>query len=243
MSQHNTNFVSYIETRIQSNNTLYSRFHIGNFPTGQALTIANTLRRILLSQIPSFVISKVEIEGVRHEFDSILDIKENILDVILNLKNVYIYSNKKDIIHNQNRESIASINFLGPGTITAKDIQFPDGLLPVYLNSPIATCSDNGHFSARLFIKYIDPLSKTSINQFEPTQRSQLLVNIISQPILQVNYTINKTNISGSEYISLEIWSNGSVDPKVALQYTLEMCTRSFFTFSTLARKLTTPII
>lgn len=243
MSHHNTNFVSYIETRIQSNNTLYSRFHIGNFPTGQALTIANTLRRILLSQIPSFVISKVEIEGVRHEFDSILDIKENILDVILNLKNVYIYSNQKDIIHNQNRESIASINFLGPGTITAKDIQFPDGLVPVYLNSPIATCSDNGHFSARLFIKYIDPLSQTPINQFEPTQRSQLLVNTISQPILQVNYTINKTNISGSEYISLEIWSNGSIDPKLALQYTLENCTRSFFTFSTLARKLTTPII
>jgi hypothetical protein len=68
-------------------------------------------------------------------------------------------------------------------------------------------------------------------------------VNTISQPILQVNYTIKKTNVSGSEYISLEIWSNGSVDPKLALQYTLENCTRSFFTFTTLARKLTTPII
>lgn len=241
MSQDITNFVSYIETRIQSNNTLYSRFHIGNFSTGQALTIANTLRRILLSQIPSFVISKVEIEGVRHEFDSILDIKENIIDVILNLKNLHIYSNQNDSVNLQQHESIASINFLGPGAITAKDIQFPDGLVPVYLNSPIATCSDNGHFSARLFIKYIDPLIQ--MNQFESTQRNQLIVNTISQPILQVNYTIKKTNVSGNEYISLEIWSNGSVDPKLALQYTLENCTRSFFTFTTLARKLTTPII
>lgn len=241
MSQDSTNFVSYIETRIQSNNTLYSRFHIGNFSTGQALTIANTLRRILLSQIPSFIISKVEIEGVRHEFDSIVDIKENIIDIILNLKNLHIYSNQKDIVNIQHQESIASINFLGPGTITAKDIQFPDGLLPVYLHSPIATCSDNGHFSARLFIKYIDPC--VQMNQFESTQPNQLIVNTISQPILQVNYTIKKTNVSGSEYISLEIWSNGSIDPKLALQYTLEKCTQSFFTFTTLARKLTTPII
>ena len=126
MSQDRTTFVSYIETRIQSNNTLYSRFHIGNFSTGQALTIANTLRRILLSQIPSFIISKVEIEGVRHEFDSIVDIKENIIDIILNLKNLHIYSNQKDIVNIQHQESIASINFLGPGAITAKDIQFPD---------------------------------------------------------------------------------------------------------------------
>jgi len=241
MIKDSTNFVSYIETRIQSNNTLYSRFHIGNFSSGQALTIANTLRRILLSQIPSFIISKVEIEGVRHEFDSILDIKENILDVILNLKNLHVYSNKTDIINIQNQESIASINFLGPGTITAKDIQFPNGLVPVYLNSPIATCSDNGHFSARLFIKYIDPLIQ--MNQFESLQRNQLLVTTSSQPIVQVNYTIKKTNLAGSEYISLEIWSNGSVDPKLALQYTLEMCTRNFFNFTTLARKLTTPII
>ena len=69
MVVNNNKFVSSIESRVQANNELYGRFHIGSFGIGQALTIANALRRSLLSNIPAFIITKVEIENVRHEFD------------------------------------------------------------------------------------------------------------------------------------------------------------------------------
>ena len=68
MIQERKKFVSYIESRIEDNNTLYARFHLGTFVGGQALTIANALRRTLLSEIPAFIITRVESDGVNHEF-------------------------------------------------------------------------------------------------------------------------------------------------------------------------------
>lgn len=102
----NNKFISYIESRVQSNNELYGRFHIGSFSKGQGLTLANTLRRTLLSEIPALLITKVEIEDVYHEFDSIEAIQENILDVLLNFKNL-----KLKLLHSELTDQIfQSIN-------------------------------------------------------------------------------------------------------------------------------------
>jgi DNA-directed RNA polymerase subunit alpha len=239
MVVNNNKFVSSIESRVQANNELYGRFHIGSFGIGQALTIANALRRSLLSTIPAFIITKVEIENVRHEFDSIEAIQENILDVLLNLKNLTLTSLENKSINelDSTKEYSAYINFSGPGIITANDIKFPEFIVPVYNDSYIATCSNTGKFSAKITIEFVDPYTSRKVDTNKIlSSNKELVLNTVPKPIKQVNYTIQKlSNFPEYEYISLEIWTDGSITPLQALNYVLEELTKLFFQFTQLA--------
>lgn len=231
-------FVSSIESRIQSNNELYGRFHLGCFGIGQALTIANALRRTLLSDIPAFIITKVEIDDVRHEFDSIEAIQENVLDVLLNLKKLTLTSTDSKLIDSSlnSTQYSAYINFSGPGVITANDIHFPNAIVPIYKDTYIATCSNTGTFNAKLTIEFVDPYA---LNKNEKQNNKELSLNTVPKPVKQVNYTIQKlANFPDQEYISLEIWTDGSIEPDIALKYVLEKLTKLFFNFANLANEM-----
>ena len=234
----NNKFVSSIESRVQENNELYGRFHLGCFGIGQALTIANALRRTLLSDIPAFIITKVEIEDVRHEFDSIEAIQENILDVLLNLKKLTLTSTDSKSIDNHlnDKQYTAYINFSGPGVITANDIHFPNDIIPVYKDTYIATCSNTGTFNAKLTIEFADPYG---LDKPEKQNSNELILKTVPKPIKQVNYTIQKlSNFPDQEYISLEIWTDGSIEPNMALKYVLEKLTKLFFNFANLTNDM-----
>ena len=234
----NNKFVSSIESRVQANNELYGRFHLGCFGIGQALTIANALRRTLLSDIPAFIITKVEIEGVRHEFDSIEAIQENILDVLLNLKKLTLTSTDSKSIDNHlnDKQYTAYINFSGPGVITANDIHFPNDIIPVYKDTYIATCSNTGTFNAKLTIEFADPYG---LDKPEKQNSNELILKTVPKPVKQVNYTIQKlSNFPDQEYISLEIWTDGSIEPNMALKYVLEKLTKLFFNFANLTNDM-----
>jgi DNA-directed RNA polymerase subunit alpha len=240
-------FVSSIESRVQENNELYGRFHLGSFGIGQALTIANALRRTLLSDIPAFVITKVEIDDVRHEFDSIDAIQENILDVLLNLKKLTLTSLDLNLNNefSPKKEYNAYINFEGPGIITANDINFPSPIIPVYKDSYIATCSNTGKFNAKLTIEFVDPYNSIQTeNKLLIQNNNELILNSVPKPVKQVNYTIQKlSTFPDKEYISLEIWTDGSIDPNTALKYVLEKLTKTFFSFSNLANNMESILI
>lgn len=235
-------FVSYIESRIQTNNELYARFHLGNFASGQALTIANALRRTLLSEIPAFIITKVQIEGIRHEFDSIPDIQENILDVLLNIKQIRLVSTQANWLNldTPKNKLKAYINFFGPGVITAKNIEFPSSIAPVYQDLFIATASNTGTFKATLLIEYIDPTNMNFLNSNLTQETSnELDLQNVPKPVKQVNYSIQKSSINpAAEYISLELWTDGSIYPDKALSYALEQLTKLFYDFTSLTNSL-----
>jgi DNA-directed RNA polymerase subunit alpha len=238
MVVNNNKFVSSIESRVQSNNELYGRFHLGCFGIGQALTIANALRRTLLSDIPAFIITKVEIDDVRHEFDSIEAIQENVLDVLLNLKKLTLTSTDSNLIDSglNGSQYNAYINFSGPGIITANDIYFPNPIVPIYKDTYIATCSNTGTFNAKLTIEYVDPYA---VSKNEKQNNKELSLNTVPKPVKQVNYTIQKlSNFPDQEYISLEIWTDGSIEPDTALKYVLEKLTKLFFNFANLANNM-----
>ncbi len=238
MVVNNNKFVSSIESRVQSYNELYGRFHLGCFGIGQALTIANALRRTLLSDIPAFIITKVEIDDVRHEFDSIEAIQENVLDVLLNLKKLTLTSTDSNLIDSclNGSKYNAYINFSGPGIITANDIHFPNPIVPIYKDTYIATCSNTGTFNAKLTIEYVDPYA---VSKNEKQNNKELSLNTVPKPVKQVNYTIQKlSNFPDQEYISLEIWTDGSIEPDMALKYVLEKLTKLFFNFANLANDM-----
>jgi len=241
MIQKDRKFVSYIESRIQDNNELYARFNLGTFVGGQALTIANALRRTLLSELPGFVITGVQINGVTHEFATLPGVHENILNIILNLKRLVL------INKNPNFETTSSlshkfkafIDVVGPGSITAADIKLPPHLSVVSPEHHIATLSSNSEFQCTLTIQYIEPLQVINQNQ-DTSEKSIEELSIITspKPVQKANFGIHQIpTLDSQEYISFEIWTNGSITPKNALDYALEKLTRMFYDFTILNKK------
>jgi DNA-directed RNA polymerase subunit alpha len=234
MIQEPKKFVSYIESRIEDNNNLYARFHLGSFIGGQALTIANALRRTLLAEIPAFVITRIEIDGVNHEFATLPGIEESILNIVLNLKKIVLVGKNVNLFSPPIREFKASLNIRGPRVVTAQDIKFPIELAPLVPSHYIATLGSTGELKLNLTIQYCDPLvSKTHHKENLIKLSQELLLDTIPKPVKQVNFGIQQMPTQASdEYISLEIWTDGSISPKEALGYSLEKLTRIFYDFT-----------
>jgi DNA-directed RNA polymerase subunit alpha len=245
MIQQEKNFVSYIESRVQENGELYARFHLGTFATGQALSIANALRRTLLAEIPGFVVTRVEIEGINHEFATLPGIQENILNILLNLKRMVLTSQDQNTGISNLSELKASINISGPGIITANDIKFPPSIAPILSSHHIATLTSTGNLKLNLIIEYIDPVNlKEPIKKSPKKLSSELILDALPKPIRQVNFGIHKISTGeGEEYISIEIWSNGSIHPKEALTYALEKLTKMFYNFTLLGKNSSISIL
>jgi DNA-directed RNA polymerase subunit alpha len=238
MNQQTNNFISCLDSRIQQNNEFYARFHLGNFITGQALTVANSLRRTLLSEVPAFVITKVHIQGVSHEFSTIPGVQENVLTILLNLKRLVLVANKKQVPH----EFTATLNIRGPKKILAGDINFPLGISPVNPYVHIASLNSTGEFNLSFKIQYIDPtkLFQKNLKKSQPlSSQNELILDTNPKPIKQVNFGIYPISSNHtSEYISLEIWTNGSITPHQALEYSLEKLTGLFYNFSKLSKSV-----
>lgn len=239
MIQERKKFVSYIESRIEDNNTLYARFHLGTFVGGQALTIANALRRTLLSEIPGFIITRVEIEGINHEFATLPGLHESILNIVLNLKRMVLVGENFNIFSSPIEEFKASLNTRGPKIVTANDIKFPTKLSALVPSHYIGTLGSNGELKLNLTIQYCDPVifAKPKRSEFN-NPSTELILDTIPKPVKQVNFGIHQmSNQSTDEYISFEIWTDGSITPKDALDYALEKLTRIFYDFTTFNKK------
>ena len=91
--------ISCEESRIENNKSFYGRFYLGPFDSSQSVTIANTLRRTLLSELYGLAIVSVEIEGANHEYSSLPGVKDSVLDILLNLKEIVLKKAIKSIFH------------------------------------------------------------------------------------------------------------------------------------------------
>lgn len=247
MTQTNQKFFSYIESRVQEKGELYARFHLGSFVAGQALTVANALRRTLLAEIPGIVITNVQIEGANHEFATLPGVQENVLNIVLNLKKMVltIKKNEFETIIKQRQELSAFLNISGPANVQARNINFPTGIAPVWDEHPIATLGGTGNLKMTLGIQFIDPLktnqtnfSTSNLQSIGQSENKKLILNTLPNPVRQVNYSIRPLDgMPNHEYISLEIWTDGSIDPKSALECALERLTKMFYIFTSLNRK------
>jgi DNA-directed RNA polymerase alpha subunit len=133
---------------ILNNRNFYSCFHVGPFNAGQSLTVANALRRTLLSELNGVAIIALEIEGVLHEYSNIIGVKDTVLDITLNLKEIVLKTNlKTNFTH-----GFGFIQVRGPGVVRACDIKLPSFLLCVDPNQYIATLSYEGSISIKLHI-------------------------------------------------------------------------------------------
>jgi DNA-directed RNA polymerase subunit alpha len=199
---------------------LYGEFTIQPLERGYGVTLGNSLRRVLLSSIRGAAIVSIKIDNVLHEFSTIPGIKEDVTDVILNLKGVRFKLSQGDT-------RVVHIDVSRPGVITAGDI-ITDGTVEV-LNPDhyIALMSSEGNsFKAELVVKMgkgYTPAKK----ELDPDQpEGTINIDAIFSPIKKVNYIVSNARvgqITDYDKLVLEVWTDGSLKPEDAVAYSAKI--------------------
>lgn len=213
---------SCIESRIEDNQTLYGCFKLGPFYLNQGLTIANTLRRLLLSELEGLSIIFVRIEGVKHEYSMLTGVKESVLEILTNLKQIQFKTD--EVLY---KPQIAYLNVKGPKSISAGDISLPLKIKCVDPNQYIATISSDGDLKIKFFIcqgkRYClqSSLKPVIQKQYQKILNiktiNYLFLDAIFLPIRQVNFTIEPNSEINKEFVIFEIWTKGGIHPKQSL--------------------------
>lgn len=206
---------------INEDNT-YGKFVISPLERGYGITLGNSLRRILLSSLPGAAIINCEIDGVQHEFSSIVGVEEDVTSIVLNLKNVVLNIDNND----PNVEKRLEIYVEGPHVVTAKDIICDNEVSVINEDQYIATVNE-GKFrmimTARRGIGYMNADgNKVYINR---SQIGIIPIDSIYTPVNRVNYDVSPASSghANQDKLTMEIWTNGSVSPQKAISVASKM--------------------
>lgn len=197
--------------KIESGAT-YGQFLINSLQPGQGITIGNQLRRVLLGDLGGTAISAVRIAGVRHEFSTIPGVREDILEILLNLKGI-VFKNKTTNVE------FGRLKVQGPTVITADLIQLPPSLEIINPNHYIATISTSNVLEIELKFEYGTGY-KLASQMFSSEADNYLQLDTIFMPVQKVDFKIenvydNTNNIT--ERLFIDIWTNGSISPNEAI--------------------------
>jgi DNA-directed RNA polymerase subunit alpha len=180
---------------------------------GFGTTLGNALRRILLSSIEGAAVTAIKIAGALHEFSTIKGVKEDVVDVILNIKKLRfkLYSNER---------KIAIIKVKGPGNVTGEDIQSDASFELLNPEQLIATLDKDSVFEAEMHIKKGKGYVGAEFNKDEDLPVNMIAVDSVFTPIRKVNFVVEKTRVGrATDYdrLLMEIWTDGSVTPEKAV--------------------------
>ena len=198
--------------KIQSG-ACHGQFVINSLKTGQGITIGNQLRRVLLGDLGGIAISAVRIAGVTHEFSTIPGVREDILEILLNLKGVVLRSKIKDV-------QFGRLKIQGPTVITADLIQLPIGMEIINPNHYIATLSTSNIIEIEFKFEY-GVGYRLATQTFSEELNNYLQLDTVFMPVQKVDFKIeNIYDISNhsNERLFLDIWTNGSISPNEALE-------------------------
>ena len=191
----------------------YGQFLISSLRPGQGITIGNQLRRVLLGDLGGVAISAVRIAGVSHEFSTIPGIREDILEILLNLKGIVFKSETQNV-------QFGRLKVQGPAVITADLIQLPPDLKIVNPNHYIATISTSNILEIEFKFEYGTGYKLASQTFLEETD-NYLQLDTIFMPVQKVDFKIENvydTANNITERVFIDIWTNGSILPIDALK-------------------------
>lgn len=230
--------VTCIESNLDFEKNQYACFLIEPLEMSQGITLGNALRRTLLSDLSSYAITGLRINNVKHEFATIDGLREDILEIILNLKEVILKSSF--LSKTKTKKWKGFLNVQGPLIVTAGMFKLPKHMLTI-LNPEqyICTLVDSSSFYLEIDIEQgagyqliEERKKKREISRFRSGKPSTLLIDALFMPIRKVNYKIkliHDTQGNIKESLCLEIWTNGSITPKRSLQESIKLLINLFY--------------
>lgn len=206
-----------IEVAEISDDGKYGRFVVEPLERGYGITLGNSLRRIMLSSLPGAAVSRVKIEGVLHEFSSIPGVKEDVTEIIMNLKSLAIKN-----MSSTNEPKNAYIEFEGEGVVRASDIQCDQDIVIVNSDQVIATLS--GGKESKLYMELTITKGRGYVsaekNKSEDLPIGVIAVDSIYTPVERVNMTVENTRVgqvTDYDKLTLDVYTNGTLAPDEAV--------------------------
>ena len=204
-------------------------FTVEPLDKGFGYTFGNSLRRVLLSSLGGAAITSVRIEGVAHEFSSVPGVKEDVTDIILNLKDLVVR------MHTDADEVEAPLVATGPGEVKAKDIDLPSGVEILNPDAPIATLEKKTKLEVYLTIGRGRGYSPAEENKSDDQPIGVIPIDSIFSPIRRASYTVDAARVgqrTDFDKLSLDLETDGSLEPGAALREASEILIKSLAIFT-----------
>ena len=212
----------------------YGRYTIEPLERGYGTTLGNSLRRILLSSLPGTAVTTVKITGIQHEFSTIPGVKEDVTEIILNIKSIVAR------LHAERAKTVY-IEASGEGVVTAGDIK-SDGEVEI-LNPDlhIATLSPDASLTMELTIDHGRGYMSAERNKPKDTTIGVIPIDSIYTPVLKVNYTVENTrvgNVTDYDKLTLEVWTDKTITAKDAVSLGAKILCDHFTLFTDLSETI-----
>ncbi len=203
-------------------------FTIAPLPPGWGLTLGNGLRRALLSSLPGAAATAVRISGVQHEYTTVKGVRESVVDLVLNLKQLRFRKHGKD-------NEIVKLNVKGPSVVTAKDLEISSDL--ELLNPDLVLCNIEKGGSLELEITVekgvgYEPSSERNKKHHEP---GLIHIDAVFSPVTKVRYDVQPSRVgqrTNLEKLIIDVETNGSLSPEEAVQFASQLLTSYFQYFA-----------
>ncbi len=208
----------------------YGKFVVEPLERGFGTTLGNSLRRVLLSSLPGVAVTSIKIEGVLHEFSTVEGVKEDVTEIVLNLKGlcVRLYSDgPKKLV----------LDCVGPAEIKASDIQPDADVEIINPDMHIATLEKNARLSMEIMLDHGRGYVTAEKNKRPSMSIGEIAVDSIYTPIEKVNFQVEDTRVgSDTDYdkLSLEVWTSGSVQPDEAVSLAAKILSEHLALFTNL---------
>ncbi|EKQ68863.1 DNA-directed RNA polymerase, alpha subunit [Leptolyngbyaceae cyanobacterium JSC-12] len=205
--------VECVETKTERDQSQISRFVIEPLERGQGTTLGNALRRVLLSNLEGTAITAVRIAGVSHEFATIPGVREDVLDILLNMKKVVLKSYSS-------QPQIGRLMVQGPMTVTTAHFELPSEVELVDSNQYIATLSPGAVLEIEFRVEKGKGYRAIEKGRDESSALDFLQIDSIFMPVRKVNYSVEDARVGDAlekDRLIMEVWTNGSLTPQEAL--------------------------
>lgn len=219
-----------IECVETAENGTYGKFVVEPLERGYGITLGNALRRILLSSLPGVAANSIKIDGVLHEFSTIHGVKEDVAELILNIKGLALKMSGEG-------PRTIYIDAEGPGVVTGADIKTDSDVEVISKDLHIATLDEGGKLYMEININNGRGYVSQNKNKTDDKPLSTIPVDSIYTPVKRVNFTVENTRvgqITDYDKLTIEIWTNGTIRPDEAIGLSAKILIEHFKLFMTL---------
>ena len=229
--------IKTVNTMTSSDGSQYGKFTIEPLERGFGTTIGNALRRVLISSLEGTAVTSCRIEGITHEYTALPGVLEDVIDVMLNLKGLAIKTDSKE-------PQQLRIDIDKPGPVLASDIQLPAGVKVVNPDWLICTIAEGGSFHADVVVESGKGYVANDVPRSPKAGASidMLPIDATFMPIKRVSYEVENTRVGDSidfDKLTLEIWSNGTLDVTTALTQAADLLIDHFVQIAAITGKST----
>ncbi|MCZ6871881.1 MAG: DNA-directed RNA polymerase subunit alpha [Gammaproteobacteria bacterium] len=230
MGQSISEFLTPRHIDVQEVSRTHARVTLEPLERGFGHTLGNTLRRILLSSMPGSAVVEVQIDGVLHEYSTIEGVREDVIDILLNLKGLAVKMHTRD-------EAVITVQKQGPGAVTAADIQLSQDVEIVNPDHLICTLEENGKIEMEIKVargRGYEPAESRYGEEEETRPIGALRLDATFSPVYRVAYNVESTRVeqrTDLDKLVIDLETNGTIDPEEAIRRAATILQRQLSVF------------